>query len=40
MIVNRDKQGKDARKMFTFNKVFGGNTTQGKLTQFLNVLAR
>lgn len=31
MIVNRHKQGKDARKMFTFNKVFGGNTTQGKL---------
>ncbi|KAJ0751405.1 putative minus-end-directed kinesin ATPase [Helianthus annuus] len=28
MIVNRHKQGKDARKMFTFNKVFGGNTTQ------------
>lgn len=31
MIVNRQKQGKEARKMFTFNKVFGGNTSQGKL---------
>ncbi|KAI3820447.1 hypothetical protein L1987_07994 [Smallanthus sonchifolius] len=30
MIVNHHKHGKDARKMFTFNKVFGGNTTQGK----------
>lgn len=30
MIVNRNKQGKDARKMFSFNKVYGGNTTQGK----------
>ncbi|MFS7940864.1 putative minus-end-directed kinesin ATPase [Helianthus anomalus] len=31
MIVNRHKQGKDARKMFTFNKVFGGNTTQEQI---------
>lgn len=31
MIVNRHKQGKDARKMFTFNKVFGGNTTQQQI---------
>lgn len=31
MTVNRHKQGKDARKMFTFNKVFGGNTTQEQI---------
>lgn len=30
MIINRQKQGKEARKMFSFNKVFGGNTTQRK----------
>lgn len=29
MIVNPFKQGKDARKVFTFNKVFGTNATQG-----------
>ncbi|KAF3779921.1 Kinesin-related protein 8 [Nymphaea thermarum] len=29
MIVNPDKPGKDARKMFSFNKVFGVNATQG-----------
>ncbi|XP_076943388.1 kinesin-like protein KIN-14F isoform X2 [Bidens hawaiensis] len=31
MIVNRNKQGKDSRKMFAFNKVFGGNTTQEQI---------
>nr|XP_043640011.1 kinesin-like protein KIN-14F [Erigeron canadensis] len=31
MIVNPHKQGKDARKIFTFNKVFGGNTTQEQI---------
>ncbi|KAD4386351.1 hypothetical protein E3N88_26520 [Mikania micrantha] len=31
MIANRHKQGKDARKIFTFNKVFGGNTTQEQI---------
>lgn len=29
MIVNPDKPGKDARKTFSFNKVFGVNATQG-----------
>lgn len=28
MIVNPRKQGKDARKIFTFNKVFGTKVTQ------------
>ncbi|KAJ6800520.1 kinesin-like protein KIN-14F isoform X2 [Iris pallida] len=28
MIMNPHKQGKDARKIFSFNKVFGANTTQ------------
>lgn len=28
MIVNPQKQGKEARKVFTFNKVFGTNVTQ------------
>lgn len=31
MIVNPCKQGKDARKVFNFNKVFATNVTQGKL---------
>ncbi|KAL4566932.1 hypothetical protein LXL04_031058 [Taraxacum kok-saghyz] len=31
MIVNRHKQGKESRKMFTFNKVFGGNTSQQQI---------
>lgn len=30
MIVSPQKQGKDARKVFTFDKVFGANVTQGK----------
>lgn len=29
MIVNPLKQGKDARKVFSFNKVFPTNATQG-----------
>lgn len=29
MIVNPRKQGKDARKIFSFNKVFGTKVTQG-----------
>lgn len=28
MIVNPYKQGKDARRVFTFNKVFGTNASQ------------
>ncbi|KAA8523524.1 hypothetical protein F0562_009947 [Nyssa sinensis] len=31
MIVNPHKQGKDARRMFTFNKVFGTNVTQQQI---------
>ncbi|XP_059662357.1 kinesin-like protein KIN-14F [Cornus florida] len=31
MIVNPHKQGKDARKMFTFNKVFGTQVTQQQI---------
>ncbi|OWM71316.1 hypothetical protein CDL15_Pgr011444 [Punica granatum] len=31
MIVNPFKQGKDARKVFTFNKVFGANATQEQI---------
>lgn len=30
MIVNPLKQGKDARRVFSFNKVFGTNVTQRK----------
>lgn len=29
MIVNPLRQGKDARRVFSFNKVFGANVTQG-----------
>ena len=29
MIVNPLKQGKDARKVFSFNKVFGQNVSHG-----------
>ena len=29
MIANPLKQGKDARKVFSFNKVFGQNVSQG-----------
>lgn len=29
MIVNPLKQGKDARRVFSFNKVFGTSVTQG-----------
>ncbi|CAA2981748.1 kinesin KP1 [Olea europaea subsp. europaea] len=31
MIVNPQKQGKEARKVFTFNKVFGTNVTQQQI---------
>jgi len=31
MIVNPIKQGKDARRVFSFNKVFGTSVTQGIL---------
>ncbi|XP_011628316.2 kinesin-like protein KIN-14F isoform X1 [Amborella trichopoda] len=31
MIVNPDKSGKDARRMFTFNKVFGTNAMQDQV---------
>ena len=34
MIVNPLKQGKDSRRIFTFNKVFGTSVTQG-ITWFL-----
>lgn len=32
MIVNPRKQGKDARRIFSFNKVFETNVTQGMFT--------
>ena len=32
MIINPHKQGKDARKIFSFNKVFGAEATQCKFT--------
>ncbi|CAL9172148.1 unnamed protein product, partial [Musa hybrid cultivar] len=31
VIVDNNKQGKDARKIFAFNKVFGENTTQSEI---------
>ena len=34
MIVNPNKQGKDQRKAFAFNKVFGPNASQGKCMVF------
>lgn len=34
MIVNPYKQGKDARKVFSFNKVFGTNVTQRTFSFF------
>lgn len=37
MIVNPLKQGKDARRVFSFNKVFGTNVTQGILCYFNEV---
>jgi hypothetical protein len=39
MIVNPLKQGKDARKVFSFNKVFGTSVTQG-IYIFNNFLQR
>jgi kinesin family protein C2/C3 len=32
MIVNPLKNGKEARKVFSFNKVFGTNVTQGTIS--------
>lgn len=32
IIVNPRKQGKDARRIFSFNKVFGTNASQGMFT--------
>lgn len=32
MIANPLKQGKEARRVFSFNKVYGTNVTQGILT--------
>ncbi|XP_031481605.1 kinesin-like protein KIN-14F [Nymphaea colorata] len=40
MIVNPDKPGKDARKMFSFNKVFGGNATQEQVYADVQPLIR
>ena len=35
MIVNPLKNGKEARKVFSFNKVFGSNVTQGMISFLL-----
>ncbi|KAK4795566.1 hypothetical protein SAY86_027892 [Trapa natans] len=40
MIVNPLKQGKDTRKVFTFNKVFGTNTTQDQVYEDTRPLVR
>lgn len=38
MIVNPYKQGKDARRIFNFNKVFGTNATQGMSSLVVNIV--
>ncbi|XP_047340981.1 kinesin-like protein KIN-14F [Impatiens glandulifera] len=40
MVVNPQKQGKDARKMFNFNKVFGTNVTQEQIYKDTQPLIR
>lgn len=35
MIVNPQKQGKEGRKMFSFNKIFGPNASQCTSSTFL-----
>jgi len=35
MIVNPLKHGKDARRVFSFNKVFGTTVTQGSLIFYI-----
>lgn len=40
MIVNPYKQGKDARRIFTFNKVFGTNATQQQIYMDTHPLVR
>ncbi|XP_027172965.1 kinesin-like protein KIN-14F [Coffea eugenioides] len=40
MIVNPHKQGKDARRIFTFNKVFGTNATQQQIYMDTQPLVR
>ncbi|KAF3779917.1 Kinesin-like protein [Nymphaea thermarum] len=40
VIVNPDKPGKDARKMFSFNKVFGVNATQEQVYADVQPLIR
>lgn len=37
MVVNPTKQGKDARKVFTFNKVFGMDATQGTYYRCISI---
>ena len=39
MIMNPHKQGKDARRVFSFNKVFATSTTQGILI-FWHIIAK
>lgn len=34
MITNPQKQGKDGRKLFTFNKIFGPTASQCRFSQF------
>lgn len=38
IIMDPSKQGKDARKIFSFNKAFGANATQCMQTSKLNLL--
>ncbi|KAI3466388.1 hypothetical protein Pfo_023051 [Paulownia fortunei] len=40
MIVNPQKQGKDARRVFSFNKIFGTNVTQNQIYADIQPLVR
>ena len=39
MIVNPHKQGKEARRIFTCNKVFGTNATQRMISFTIEILS-